>query len=192
MEEKRTIETLFFQYIDQVKFLFFPEEWGSMFLDYSKNEIFTLLLVYREKSVNMTRIAEYMQAPLNTATGVVARLEKKGMLKRERSPYDKRVVTIELTEKGNDFFKKVMDELSYYGEEIFGSLTEEEKETAFKVIDKVMKILRTDPEKRVEEKEKKEKRGCGEQTCGCQVEGEEVGWTGNLVLIDVNYCFWNG
>ncbi len=158
MEEKRTIETLFFQYIDQVKFLFFPEEWGSMFLDYSKNEIFTLLLVYREKSVNMTRIAEYMQAPLNTATGVVARLEKKGMLKRERSPYDKRVVTIELTEKGNDFFKKVMDELSYYGEEIFGSLTEEEKETAFKVIDKVMKILRTDPEKRVEEKEKKEKR----------------------------------
>ena len=99
-----------------------------------------------------------MQAPLNTATGVVARLEKKGMLKRERSPYDKRVVTIELTEKGNDFFKKVMDELSYYGEEIFGSLTEEEKETAFKVIDKVMKILRTDPEKRVEEKEKKEKR----------------------------------
>ena len=22
--------------------------------------------------------------------------------------------------------------------------------------------------------------------------GEEVGWTGNLALIDVNYCFWSG
>ena len=39
---------------------------------------------------------------------------------------------------------------------------------------------------------RKENHGCGEQTCGCQVEGEEVGWTGNLGLIDVNYCFWNG
>ena len=23
-------------------------------------------------------------------------------------------------------------------------------------------------------------------------EGEEVGWTGNLGLIDANYCLWNG
>jgi len=23
-------------------------------------------------------------------------------------------------------------------------------------------------------------------------EGEGVGWTGNLGLIDANYCFWNG
>ena len=23
-------------------------------------------------------------------------------------------------------------------------------------------------------------------------EGEGVGWTGNLGLIDVNYCLWNG
>ena len=23
-------------------------------------------------------------------------------------------------------------------------------------------------------------------------EGEEVGWTGNLGLIDTNYCLWNG
>ena len=27
----------------------------------------------------------------------------------------------------------------------------------------------------------------GEKTCGCQGEGEEVEWTGNLGLIDVNY-----
>ena len=24
------------------------------------------------------------------------------------------------------------------------------------------------------------------------VEGEGVGWTGNLGLIDVDYCLWNG
>ena len=32
----------------------------------------------------------------------------------------------------------------------------------------------------------------GKQTCGCQGEGEGVGWTGNWGLIDANYCPWNG
>ena len=36
---------------------------------------------------------------------------------------------------------------------------------------------------------RKETHGLGEQTCGCQGGG---GWTGNLGLIDANYCIWNG
>ena len=39
---------------------------------------------------------------------------------------------------------------------------------------------------------RKETHGLGEKTCGCQGEGEGVGWTGNLGLIDANYCLWNG
>ena len=37
---------------------------------------------------------------------------------------------------------------------------------------------------------RKETHGHGEQTCGFQ--GEGVGGTGNLWLIDANYCLWNG
>ena len=32
----------------------------------------------------------------------------------------------------------------------------------------------------------------GEQTCRCLGEGEGVGWTGCLGLIDANYCIWSG
>ena len=39
---------------------------------------------------------------------------------------------------------------------------------------------------------RKETHGHGEQTCGCQREGEGVGWTVNLGLIHANYCLWNG
>ena len=39
---------------------------------------------------------------------------------------------------------------------------------------------------------RKENHGHGEQTCGCQGGGEGVGWTGNLGLIDADYCLWNG
>lgn len=39
---------------------------------------------------------------------------------------------------------------------------------------------------------RKENHRQGEQTCGCQGGGDGVGWTGNLGLMDANYCLWNG
>ena len=39
--------------------------------------------------------------------------------------------------------------------------------------------------------EKKQTHGQGEETSGCQGEGEGVGGTGNLGL-DANYCIWSG
>ena len=32
----------------------------------------------------------------------------------------------------------------------------------------------------------------GEQTYGCQGEGERVGWSGSLGLTDAHYCLWKG
>ena len=37
---------------------------------------------------------------------------------------------------------------------------------------------------------RKETHGLGEETVVAEEEG--VGWTGNLGLIDANYCLWNG
>ena len=39
---------------------------------------------------------------------------------------------------------------------------------------------------------RKENHGHGEQTCGCQEGGGGSGWTGNLGIIDANYCLRNG
>jgi len=75
--DQNKIESIVFNYIDEFKVLFFPEQWSDIFLDFSKNEILALLFLYRRNNVNMTEIAEYIMAPLNTATGVISRLEKK-------------------------------------------------------------------------------------------------------------------
>ncbi|MCJ7688412.1 MAG: MarR family transcriptional regulator, partial [Clostridiaceae bacterium] len=96
--ETNKIEEIIFDYIDEFKILFFPEQWSDIFLDFSKNEILALLLLYRQRKANMTEIAEYIMAPLNTATGVVSRLEKKLMVERIRSVEDRRIVLITLTE----------------------------------------------------------------------------------------------
>ena len=38
--------------------------------------------------VNMTEIAEYIHVPLNTATGIINRMEKNGLIERTRSQED--------------------------------------------------------------------------------------------------------
>lgn len=140
-------------YIDEIKELLSSDLWGNIFLDCSKNEVLILWLLYRKSEVNMTEIAEYINVPLNTATGIVNRMEKGGLIVRNRSKEDKRVVIIGFSEKGRTQFQKVVNQMFYYGTEVFSSLTKEEIEVFDKVLGKVLDVLRQ--EKRKEETPKK-------------------------------------
>ena len=136
-----TLEGFIFEFIDQCKFLFFPEQWNNTFLDYSKNEVFALLYVYRKGSANMTEIADYLGVPLNTATGIVGRLEKRGVIKRERDVIDKRVVTIVICEEGKEFLAIQIKELEHYYRLYMDAVTEEEKLVLFRIAAKFLDIM---------------------------------------------------
>ena len=144
---KVNISELMFQYIDQVKFLFFPEQWSKIFLDYSRNEIFTLIYLYRNPHVNMTEVASYINVPLNTATGVVGRMEKKGLILRERDGQDKRIVTLCLTEMGEQFVRCEIEEIEKIYERVAKELTQEEFATMINIVDRILEILKTDAKK---------------------------------------------
>lgn len=141
---KETIEQFIFEMIDQCKLLFFPEQWNNTFLDYSKNEVFALFFVYRKGSANMTEIAEYIGVPLNTATGIISRLEKRGVIRRERDVVDKRVVTICISEEGKHFLSEQLKELERYYELFMESITNEEKVLLVKIIGKFLDIVSRD------------------------------------------------
>ncbi|MBC3887564.1 MarR family transcriptional regulator [Acetobacterium paludosum] len=141
-------ESIIFEYIDKIKFLLSPETWGNDLFNCSKNELFMMLLLYRRSDVNMTQIADYIGVPLNTATGIVARMEKRGLVSRERSVEDKRVVTIHMTDDGLGTIKRIISEMSRYGQLAMDSFTQEEIQLVFKLIDKVMDTLSRDPEKK--------------------------------------------
>jgi len=144
-------EKIIFDYIDEVKFLFFPDQWSSAFLDYSKNEILTLLFLYRNKSGNMTEISDYINAPLNTTTGVVGRLEKKSMVERKRDANDRRIVNIVLTEKAIEFIDEEKKVIEYYFKEVYKVLTDDEKAAAINIFKKVGSILKEEKNKAKEE-----------------------------------------
>lgn len=136
------IETIIFDFIDEFKFLFFPDQWSTVFLDYSKNEILVLLYLYKKKTANMTELSEYICAPLNTATGVVSRLEKKNMVERIRGNEDRRVVNIVLTPAAEVFIDEEKKLFAYYFGEIYKVLTDEERAAGINIIGKVINILK--------------------------------------------------
>jgi DNA-binding MarR family transcriptional regulator len=138
------LETMIFEYIDKIKYLLSPEIWGNELFNCSKNEVFVLLLLYRQSDVNMTQIADYLTVPLNTATGIVGRMEKRDFLVRERSSEDKRVVTIKLTDAGRAAIRDILNEMIRYGQLMMDSFTDEEAKLVFKLVDKVMDSLSRD------------------------------------------------
>jgi DNA-binding MarR family transcriptional regulator len=150
-----TLEGFIFEILDQCKFLFFPEQWNNTFLDYSKNEVFALFYVYRKGSANMTEIADYLGVPLNTATGIVGRLEKRGVIKRERDVVDKRVVTIVICDEGKEFLASQIQELERYYHLFMDVVTEEEKLVLFRIAAKFLDIMTSNLAKKEQVQETK-------------------------------------
>ena len=128
------MERVIFEYLDKFKVLISPQTWENLLMDCSKNEVFVMLLLYRRGQVNMTQIAEYIQVPLNTATGVVARMEKRSLLQRSRSEEDKRVVTIQMTEIGMECIKSILGEFFHYGQIILNKLTPQELQMGVQIL----------------------------------------------------------
>ncbi|MDO4275408.1 MAG: MarR family transcriptional regulator [Eubacteriales bacterium] len=150
------MERVIFEYLDKFKVLISPQTWENLLMDCSKNEVFVMLLLYRRGQVNMTQIAEYIQVPLNTATGVVARMEKRSLLQRSRSEEDKRVVTIQMTETGMECIKSILGEFFHYGQIILNKLTPQELQMGVQILDKAMSALDEEYE-RAREKTKENK-----------------------------------
>jgi MarR family transcriptional regulator, organic hydroperoxide resistance regulator len=136
------IENTIFKLIDEFKVLFFPDQWSDIFLKYSRSELLALLYLYRFKEANMTQIAEYIVAPLNTTTGVINRLEKGMLVERVRSSEDRRIVFITLTDKAIRILEDEKAILEKYISKIYASLTKEERDAAFTILSKIIGIIR--------------------------------------------------
>lgn len=141
------MQSLLFEYVDKVKAVVSNELWENILLNSTKNEVFILILLYRNKQVNMTQIADYVNVPLNTATGIVARMEKRNWVRRDRSSEDKRIVTIVLTEQGMKHMNKILNEFIRYGTRIIRELTDQETQLLGNMFDKIIGILNDEQKK---------------------------------------------
>lgn len=139
------LEETLFDWVDQVKIIISQDIWENILLNCTKNELFVLMHLYRKSDVNMTQIAEYLNAPLNTTTGIVGRMEKKDMVRRVRSDSDKRVVTIVLTEFGHKQIHDIISMFLAYGQKVMAHLKTEEITLLTSVVTKIVGLLQENP-----------------------------------------------
>jgi DNA-binding MarR family transcriptional regulator len=132
----------FFELIfDNLKRIIFPEEWLAIDIAMSKQELFTVMTVERLKEATMGQLAENMNFPMSTATGIVDRLVRKGYMERGRSETDRRIVVISLTEKGKNFTAGVKEMIFSYIRRADEVLDDEEWETIIRIVEKVTAVL---------------------------------------------------
>lgn len=128
--------------LSHLKEIFYPEDWLDLDMNFSKTELLTLLLVERSGEVSMSQICDAMNMPMSTATGIVDRMVKKGVLQRERSESDRRLVVVQLAEQGKEVIEHYKQVVARYLHKIEAALTEEERQLLMKVFLKIVHILK--------------------------------------------------
>ncbi len=127
--------------LNNFKKLFFPKEWLSFDLKFSKTEVFSLLLIEKKKEIIMTELAEYIHSPLSTATGIINRLVKDGYVIRERSEQDRRIVVLKASKKGKEEIEKLKELILEYVNRVTERLTQEEIQFLVQIAGKILSIF---------------------------------------------------
>lgn len=140
------LEALFDTYVDKVRMLLSPQTWQAVGMDLSKNDFFTMLLLYRGGGARMRQIADYLSVPLNTATGVVERLHRKGLVVRRPGEDDKRVVLVSLSERGRELITAATGRGLAIASTVFNGLSDEQVALLLDVVDRVFAALSEEQE----------------------------------------------
>ncbi len=138
------LDTLLYDYIDRFRDLLAADGWRRLLMDLSKNDALALLYLHRAGEVRMSDVAEYLRVPLNTATGVVGRLSRRGLVDRHNSPDDKRVVVVSLTDEGRTLASDAVATILRLGQQVLAELSADELAVALAIFDRAQRALRAE------------------------------------------------
>lgn len=98
--------------------------------------------LYRKSNLTMGELSSALSMPLSTATGMVDWLVNDGYVQRLPDPEDRRIVRVALTDSGRELHKMVEDFVGQRFQQIMSCLTDEERDTLFAIIRKVVSAMR--------------------------------------------------
>jgi DNA-binding MarR family transcriptional regulator len=93
----------------------------------NEKELFIIAFIGEKKSVKMSDISDYLQAPLSTLTAIVDKLVTNKFLLRYNSSDDRRVVKVELDRKGKASYKEFKNRKEIMANKVLGHLSEAEQ-----------------------------------------------------------------
>ncbi len=106
----------------------------------STNTAAVLDCVYSfDNSAIPSQIAKWLIKAPQSVSGILNRMEKRGMIQKSVDPKRKNVVRVNLTKIGEQTYKNVLKRKAIHV--IFSSLSEEEKQQLWKVLEKVQVVV---------------------------------------------------
>ena len=109
--------------------------------DITKREFGLIVLLGKHNSLIMKEVADFMDVPMSTATGVVDKLVSKGYLMRFYSEQDRRIVRIGLSKYGEEVFNLLETMMDRFGRNILEDFSNEEKEQLIHLLEKAAQNL---------------------------------------------------
>src|SRR3954451_22308785 len=85
-----------------------------------------LTVIEADGPMPMSKLADALDVSVASATGIVDRMEQRGLVRRIHSQEDRRVVLVEKTDAGDDVFKSIGESRRAGLAHILSSLTEDE------------------------------------------------------------------
>ena len=104
-------------------------------------QLWALKTISQQEGLSLSELGKGMYLHPSTITGLIDRLEKKGLVLRERDRTDRRVIKIRLTEKGSALVKKSPNPIQ--GKMVHGlrKLKREELNAIFNSMQKLVEIM---------------------------------------------------
>lgn len=105
--------------------------------DISKRDFSIIVFLGKNQEVIMREIAEFLQVPLSTTTGIVDKLVESGYLSRVHSNEDRRIIKVGLSSSGKKSFNLLQTSLYNMGKTVLSDLTASERDQFIVLLDKV-------------------------------------------------------
>lgn len=100
---------------------------------------FTILmqLYTAKRGVPPSEFANRANVTRATITGLLDRLERKGLVERQNHPSDRRMLTVHLTDKGKTLIESILPEHFCHTKRLMANLTSKEQKTFVKLLGKL-------------------------------------------------------
>ncbi|SDF20554.1 hypothetical protein SPACI_013510 [Sporomusa acidovorans DSM 3132] len=78
--------------------------------------------IYKYQALAINEISEKMRLDISTITRIMSKLVRDGLILKNRSVYDKRIVEATLTEKGKTVARQLQNSIEDYYKEVISNL----------------------------------------------------------------------
>ena len=78
-------------------------------LDLTYTQYIAMLVMWEKKSVTVKELGEYLYLDSGTLTPLLKKMESKGLLTRQRSSLDERILIVTITPKGEELKEQAVD-----------------------------------------------------------------------------------